>query len=106
MEVFYISVLNLRDHVTRVDVRNHFEKILPTSQPKVSVLVSERESGLQSTTVALRLDKSDHLRRASLQKLMAAPLIDSRGDVSHLRVLDDWEGMTALAETDSDPSFE
>ena len=106
MEVVHVVVYDLQHHVSRLDVRNHVEKILPNSQPKVSELVSGTEPGLQSTTVALRLEKAEDSRRAALQKLMDAPLMDTRGEVSHIRVLDSWEGVTVLAETDKDPSFE
>lgn len=106
MEVYYFPVYDMQQHVDRLDVRNHIEKILPTSQPKVSQLVSGTEAGLQSTTVALRLEKTEHSRRNALQKLMDAPLIDTHHEISQLRVPDNWHGITVLAETSKDPSFE
>ena|SRR5579862_2860993 len=100
-----VSVWNLASTVTEEDVKEHFETTIPGCKAKVSTLVQDGAPGLQATTVTF-LCADEVQFDIAIAKLKSEELRDKRSGISRLAVDRSSHGMTVLAESSPNPSYE
>src|SRR5437667_6468879 len=92
-----VSIKNLPDNTTVIDIQNRFNSLLDRCDPVVGPIVRDVQNGQRATTVTFTV-KSKRACQSAIDRIGERDFLPDGGGLSKIAVREDFLGLTTLSE--------